>query len=62
MDARGIGVGILVGLVAGLALGMLYAPQPGRETREHIGEKLHEFREKASEVAGKLTHHTSQGQ
>ena len=46
-------VGFILGAVAGLAVGFLYAPKPGQETRELIKEKAEEAKEKVSEVAEK---------
>ena len=43
----------LVGAVAGAALALLYAPATGKETREFLGEKAREGREKAGEVAAR---------
>ena len=42
----GLGLGIMVGAVMGLAIGMLYAPRPGEETREILKEKTGEFKHK----------------
>ena len=50
----GIGIGVMVGAIAGLLL----APRSGPETREAIGEKLHDLGNKISDlshdVAGKV--------
>jgi gas vesicle protein len=43
----GLGLVIMVGAVMGLAIGMLYAPRPGEETREILKEKTGEFKHKA---------------
>jgi gas vesicle protein len=43
----------LVGAVAGATLALLYAPATGKETREFLGDKAREGREKASEVAAR---------
>jgi len=43
----------LVGAVAGAAVALLYAPAPGKETREFLGEKARESREKATAMAEK---------
>jgi len=55
-DGAGAGtvvLAFLVGAVAGAAVALLYAPAPGRETREMIGEKTREGREKAAALAEK---------
>jgi gas vesicle protein len=41
----------LLGAVSGAALALLYAPGPGRETRDYLGEKAREGRERATAVA-----------
>ena len=46
-------IGFIIGAVAGVAVGFLYAPKAGRETRALLKEKTEEVREKAGEVAGK---------
>jgi gas vesicle protein len=43
----------LVGAVAGAAAALLYAPAPGRETREYLNEKAREGRARAAEAAAK---------
>ncbi len=57
------GIGFLVGAVAGLAIGILYAPKAGTETRALIREKTGEYideakekYEKAKEKVSSLTH------
>lgn len=45
--------GFILGAVAGVAIGFLYAPKPGKETRELLKEKAEKAREKAREVAEK---------
>ena len=45
--------GFILGAVAGVAIGFLYAPKPGKETRELLKEKAEKARETASEVAEK---------
>ena len=45
--------GFILGAIAGLALGLLYAPQPGKGTRELLKEKI-------GDVAKRL-HLTSEG-
>ena len=43
----------LVGAVAGAAVALLYAPAAGRDTREFLGEKAREGRDRATEAAAK---------
>ena len=43
----------LVGAVAGAAVALLYAPATGRETRELLGEKAREGRDRAAEAAAR---------
>jgi gas vesicle protein len=43
----------LIGAAAGAAVALLNAPAPGHETRELIGEKAREGRDKATEAAVK---------
>jgi len=42
--------GFLLGAIAGVAVGFLYAPKPGRETRAILKEKAGELKEKAGDV------------
>ena len=41
----------LLGAVSGAAVALLYAPAPGRETREFLGDKAREGRERATAAA-----------
>lgn len=43
-------VAFLLGAAAGAALGVLFAPRPGRETREQLADWLKDRREKGSEL------------
>lgn len=43
-------IGFIIGAVAGVAIGFLYAPKSGRETRTMLKEKMEEVKEKAGEV------------
>jgi len=52
-DSSHFALGFLLGAVAGLAIGFLYAPKSGRETREMLKEKGGEVKEKAKEIAAK---------
>jgi gas vesicle protein len=54
MSNRGnFALGFLLGAVAGIAIGFLYAPKTGKETRAMLREKAGELREKAGEVTEK---------
>ena len=53
-DGAGAGsimLAFLLGAVSGAAVALLYAPTAGDKTREYLGEKAREGRERASEVA-----------
>ena len=52
--AKGLVIGLLAGAVFGVAVGMLYAPKSGAETREMLREKAMEAREKAGEMIDKV--------
>jgi gas vesicle protein len=41
----------LIGAAAGAAIALLFAPASGKDTREYIGEKAREGKEKAAEAA-----------
>ena len=40
----------VLGAVSGAALALLYAPAPGRQTRQYLGEKAREGRDLAAEA------------
>jgi gas vesicle protein len=48
-------IGFLLGALAGVAVGFLYAPKPGKETRALLKEKANEFKEKAGEIISRAT-------
>lgn len=53
-DGAGAGsilLAFILGAVSGAAVALLYAPAPGRDTREFLGEKAREGRERAGEAA-----------
>jgi gas vesicle protein len=55
-DGSGAGsilLAFILGAVSGAAVAMLYAPATGRETREYLGERAREGRERATEIVGK---------
>lgn len=45
-----LGMGFLLGAVVGVAVGMLYAPRAGLETRMMISDKADEVKEKVNEA------------
>jgi gas vesicle protein len=51
-------IGLLAGLAAGTALGLLFAPEAGTETRERLGQSIKDFgdtiQEKATDQLGNL--------
>lgn len=53
-DSTSFLTGLVLGAVVGLAIGFLYAPQPGKETREMLKQKAEIARKKATEVAHKV--------
>jgi len=46
-------IGFIIGAIAGVAIGFLYAPKSGKETRAMLREKAGEIKEKAGEVTEK---------
>ncbi len=48
--------GILVGVLIGGALGLLFAPEPGEETRELVAEKARQLKDAAAEKGRSLIH------
>jgi gas vesicle protein len=51
----------ILGAVSGAAVALLYAPATGRETREYLGERAAEARDKAAEAAVKGRDALNQG-
>jgi gas vesicle protein len=49
-NVAGFGMGIIVGAAIGLAIGILYAPHSGQETRSLLKEKAQEAEGKAEEI------------
>ncbi len=45
-----LGLGFILGAMVGVAIGMLYAPRPGAETRHMIADKAEEVKERVSEA------------
>ena len=52
-ESGSFAIGFLLGAFAGVAIGFLYAPKPGKETRALLMEKAEEVKERAEEVTGK---------
>lgn len=48
-------IGFILGAIAGVAVGFLYAPKAGKETRSLLKEKAGELKEKASEMIQRAT-------
>jgi len=49
-SAAKFGVGLLIGAAVGFAIGILYAPSSGKETRAIIKEKAEKAENKAEEL------------
>jgi gas vesicle protein len=47
-------VGFIIGAIAGLAVGFLYAPKAGKETRALLKEKAGQIKDKAGEVLSRV--------
>jgi len=63
-DGTGAGnvlLAFLLGAVSGAAVALLYAPVTGRETREYLGEKAREGRDRATDAAQKGRQAMNQG-
>ncbi len=43
-------IGFIIGAVAGVAIGFMYAPKAGKETRALLREKAGQLKERASDV------------
>ena len=49
--AGSILLAFILGAVSGAAVALLYAPASGRETREYLGERARESKERAAKAA-----------
>jgi gas vesicle protein len=47
---------VLIGAAIGAAVGMVYAPKAGEETREEVTEGVRKFKDMASERGRRLLH------
>ena len=58
-DSSKVLIGLLAGLAAGAALGLLFAPESGSETRERLGQSFKDLsdtlKEKAAEELDNLS-------
>ncbi len=52
-DSGGFAIGFILGAIAGVAIGFLYAPKSGQETRALLRQKADEVYEKTSEIIDK---------
>ena len=59
--AGNVMLAFLVGAVAGAAVALLYAPAAGNETRDFLGEKVREGKDRAAEAAAKGREVVNQG-
>lgn len=53
-DSTSFLTGLILGAVVGLAIGFLYAPKSGKETRELLKEKAAVAKERTTEIARKI--------
>jgi gas vesicle protein len=54
-------IGFIIGAIAGVAIGFLYAPKAGKETRAILKEKAGQLKDKAGELISRATKDTSKG-
>jgi gas vesicle protein len=59
--AGSVMLAFILGAVSGAAVALLYAPAKGTETREFLGQKAREGRERATEAAEKGRQAVNQG-
>ena len=57
MNETKIAVALLTGLAAGAAIGMLFAPEPGTETRDKLTDSLTKLSESIRESASEQINH-----
>jgi gas vesicle protein len=51
-DSGSVMLAFMVGAITGAAVALLFAPASGDETREYLGQKAREGRERARDAAG----------
>ncbi|MBI2853057.1 MAG: YtxH domain-containing protein [Chloroflexi bacterium] len=54
LTSAGLGVGFLIGAIIGVAVGLLYAPRAGSETRARVKEMAETAIDKGRETASEL--------
>jgi gas vesicle protein len=59
--AGSILLAFILGAVSGAAVALLYAPATGRDTREFLGDKAREGRERAAQAAERSREFVNQG-
>lgn len=59
--AGSILLAFLLGAVSGAAVALLYAPAAGNETREFLGDRAREGRERAAQAAQRASQFVQQG-
>jgi gas vesicle protein len=63
-DGAGAGsilLAFVLGAVSGAAVALLYAPATGRETRDYLGDRAREGRDRATDAAAKASQMVQQG-
>jgi gas vesicle protein len=63
-DGAGAGsilLAFVLGAVSGAVVALLYAPATGRETRDYLGDRAREGRDRANEAAAKASQIVQQG-
>lgn len=56
----GFAIGLIVGAALGLAIGFLFAPRSGEETRRILKEKAETARERAAEITKRVRETTGE--
>lgn len=55
-ETSGFFAGIVIGAMIGVAMGFLFAPKSGEETRRLVKRKAYEVKDKAVELTDKVRH------